>query len=139
MKFKATLIRLQDDGNQTLGRIYLHDGIEKVAEFNTLELSDKNNQKNISCIPRGTYNVRHRSESESGKFKYPHLLIKDVPNRSHILFHRGNFNYQIQGCILIGSYFIDINKDGLIDVARSKHSFDMMMSIVPKEFVLKII
>ena len=68
----------------------------------TLENPWLDNQKNISCIPAGIYDVRLRLARESATRDYLHLLIQDVPNRSFILIHRGNFPSQTQGCVLVG-------------------------------------
>ena len=60
------------------------------------------NQRNISCIPKGEYKVRLRLPRESGTRDYIHLLVQEVPNRDWILFHRGNTAKDTSGCILVG-------------------------------------
>lgn len=49
----------------------------------TIELPWRQNQRSISCIPEGVYQLVLRYSQRFGR----HLLIKDVPNRSLILFH----------------------------------------------------
>ncbi|MBF0598046.1 DUF5675 family protein [Faecalibacter rhinopitheci] len=67
---------------------------EKVCD--TIELPWKNNIKNISCIPEGTYQVVKRF---SQKYKQ-HYLITNVSNRSLILIHPANFALkELKGCI----------------------------------------
>ncbi|MBW2962999.1 DUF5675 family protein [Mesonia aestuariivivens] len=62
----------------------------------TIELPWKENQAQISCIPKGTYNLEKRF---SKKFGW-HLLIKEVPKRSFILFHPANNALkELRGCI----------------------------------------
>lgn len=68
----------------------------------TLELPWKDNKKNESCIPAGRYDVRLRLARESASRDYLHLIIKDVPDRKFILFHRGNSAKDTKGCILVG-------------------------------------
>ena len=68
----------------------------------TLELPYRDNQRSISCIPTGEYKVRLRLPRESATRHYIHLLVKDVKDRSHILFHRGNTAKDSRGCILVG-------------------------------------
>tara|TARA_R100000808_G_scaffold4140_1_gene13805 strand:+ start:162 stop:554 length:393 start_codon:yes stop_codon:yes gene_type:complete len=68
----------------------------------TLELPYRDNQRSISCIPTGEYKVRLRLPRESATRDYLHLLVKDVKDRSHILFHRGNTAKDSRGCILVG-------------------------------------
>ena len=72
--------------NSTIGKLFI-DG-EMFCD--TLELAWKNNTRNISCIPDGEYKVRLRLPRESATRDYVHLLVKDVPERDYILFHRGN-------------------------------------------------
>jgi hypothetical protein len=64
----------------------------------TLELPWRDNQRSISCIPTGTYQVVERT---SPKFK-DHLHVLKVPGRSYILIHAGNTHNDIRGCILPG-------------------------------------
>tara|TARA_R110002012_G_scaffold62994_4_gene165867 strand:- start:1656 stop:2108 length:453 start_codon:yes stop_codon:yes gene_type:complete len=92
------LIRDTFTEESTIGKLYLN------GEWggDTLELPYKDNQRSISCIPAGEYNVRLRLARESGSRDYLHLLVQDVPNRSYILFHRGNTSSDSRGCILLG-------------------------------------
>ena len=82
----------------TIGELFL-DG-ERFCD--TLELPWRDNQRSISCIPVGEYKVRFRYPRESATRDYLHLLVKDVPNRDYILFHRGNSAKDTRGCILVG-------------------------------------
>ncbi len=68
----------------------------------TLELAWKDNQKRISCIPVGVYKVTRRGAEQSASYKYDHLHVLDVPNRSYILFHVANYPKDIKGCIGVG-------------------------------------
>jgi hypothetical protein len=58
------------------------------------------------------------------------LWLQDVPNRSEILIHQGNFYADILGCILIGKDLKDLNNDGHQDVIRSKVAMrELMMAL----------
>lgn len=81
----------------------------------TLELPWKDNQRNISCIPEGTYMCVPRSSVKHGA----HFHLVNVPQRSLILIHVANYISQLQGCIAPGMQHSDINKDGIMDVASS--------------------
>jgi len=92
------LIRDTFSENSVIGELFL-DG-ERMCD--TLENPWLDNQRNISCIPEGEYKVRLRLPRESATRDYVHLLVKDVENRSYILFHRGNTAKDTRGCILVG-------------------------------------
>lgn len=92
------IIRENFTDKSTIGQLFLNG--EKFCD--TLELPFKNNQKNISSIPAGNYDVRLRLARESATRDYLHLMIKEVPDRSYILFHRGNSAKDTEGCILVG-------------------------------------
>lgn len=101
----------------------------------TMELPWQLNEKNVSCIPEGKYKVkRHVSPSKGECFK-----IQKVTGRTDILIHVGNFNKDTQGCILPGRYFLDLNKDGLKDVAYSKVAMQKLLFILYEDFDLYII
>lgn len=78
--------------------------IEFTAPFATLEPPWRNNQpwngdhNEVSCIPLGNYickKVDHRRFGET-------FEVCDVPNRTGILFHVGNYRIDTVGCILPG-------------------------------------
>ena len=75
------------DKNQTFGKLYILKDDECIFHCNTLELKWMGNIKNISCIPEGHYHVE-KMVRPNGK---PGLWIKDVPKRTAILIHLGNF------------------------------------------------
>lgn len=66
--------------------------------LHTLELPWRNNRTNLSCIPTGTYPLKmHYGQRFRGVYR-----LGDVPGRTGILIHAGNYPWQIQGCILVG-------------------------------------
>ena len=99
---KANLLLIRDTFTSisVIGKLYCNG--EFIAH--TLELAWKDNQKSISCIPKGEYKCRVRLERESATRDYVHLLVQDVENRSYILFHRGNYPSDSRGCILTGTH-----------------------------------
>ena len=112
----AEIRRIKDNGIQTLGEFKMFLGNALVFQCKTLELPWKDNQKRVSCIPKGEYRVEPYSSA-----KYPAVYeIKDVPGRSYILIHAGNTYLDILGCVLVGSSFTDINGDGEQDVIQSR-------------------
>ena len=131
----------QDHKEQTEGVATIYQNCneceseKKVFSFYTLELGWNDNEKRISCIPKGTYNVEKRS---SPKYKN-HFHILDVPNRSMILIHNGNYNTHTKGCILVGRTLTDINGDGLRDVTSSIQTLNKLNDILPPYFKLTIL
>ena len=115
---KANLLLIRDTftDKSTLGKLYLN------GEFygHTLELAWKDNQKRVSCIPKGGYEVKKR-HTEKSKYKYEHLHILDVPDRELILMHIGNYPKNSKGCILVG------NTRALNFVGESRKAFYKLM------------
>jgi hypothetical protein len=137
-KRKANLLLIRDTFTEksTTGKFYL-DG-----EFyaHSLELAWKDNEKRVSCIPIGVYKLRKRKPSESQKYKYEHLEILDVPNRTKILLHIGNYANSLNieksdttGCILLG------NTRALNFVGESKKAFYKLMYDLVKYEKLELI
>jgi hypothetical protein len=136
---KALLVRLKDDGIETIGKLLIINGNDLVLECNTLELPFKANIRNISCIPIGGYVVGRRYSERHGE----HLKVYDVDGRSHILIHSANYVTELRGCISVGKYFVDINKDGNLDVSNSRDSLNKILCLLTneetEEFNLEII
>ncbi len=72
----------------------------------TLEEPWKDNQREISCIPTGTYKLK---EHDGTHFKDV-WEVCNVPNRTAILIHAGNTIKDTRGCILVGLFR---RKDGV--------------------------
>lgn len=101
----------------------------------TLELPWRENQVNISCIPAGEY--RYKLRFSPGK-QYYVLELQDVPGRTYIQVHIGNFTHQIQGCILPGYGIKDIDRDGVLDVTDSEAAFNDLMDVAGKVGTIEI-
>jgi len=70
----------------------------------TLERPWLDNRPSISCIPKGEYTIKRVVKLKHGEC----FQVMDVPNRTDILIHKGNFVEDSEGCILIGEQFEDI-------------------------------
>ena|SRR3990167_978716 len=70
----------------------------------TLELPWKDNKPEVSCIPKGEYQIKKIISPKYGNV----FQVMNVPNRSNILIHKGNFTTDVLGCILLGEYFEQI-------------------------------
>lgn len=81
----------------TFGMLHIK-GIKHWPLF-TLENPWKNNRRDVSCIPRGTYDCA----SYSGTIHKNVYRVLNVKNRGCILFHVGNWEHETKGCILPGT------------------------------------
>jgi hypothetical protein len=125
--------------NVTIERFYQDDctlGILKYGNFRcfTLELPDLDNQKNISCISAGVYKAKKHISTKNGKV----IEIQDVPNRTYIQIHAGNYTRQIQGCILVGDSIKYLDNDLTPDVTNSVNTKNKLLTELPDEFVIEI-
>jgi hypothetical protein len=109
---------------------------EKVFEFVTLELAWKDNAHNISCIPEGEYLVLKMPPT--AKRKYEYFWVQDVPDRSSILWHPGNYTHDILGCCLPGEELKDIDRDGITDVTNTTATLKILTALMPQKFKLTI-
>tara|TARA_R110001606_G_scaffold127073_1_gene261101 strand:+ start:1179 stop:1589 length:411 start_codon:yes stop_codon:yes gene_type:complete len=132
---KLLIKRFSHEENQTLGyAIVFNENNGVQYTFSTLELAWKDNAKRMSCIPVGTYVVKKRW---SEKYK-DHFIVQDVPNRSYILLHSGNYNRHTLGCILCGKEHLDINGDGERDITSSKATMKKLNEVLSEQFEMVI-
>ena len=118
------LKRLQYRSDSTIGSlIVVNDKGNVTFHCRTLELPWKDNVRNISCIPEGRYPIVYEYSPAFDSFLWE---LKEVHGRSEVKIHKGNFTYQIRGCILVGRYHTHINSDQIIDVADSKNTLDRL-------------
>lgn len=79
----------------TFGR-FSYEGFECY----TLEDPWKDNQRNVSCIPVGIYELKRDRYNRGG---YDTFELQDVPQRSEILIHKGNTHHDVEGCLVLGA------------------------------------
>lgn len=103
-------------------------------ECYTLELPWLDNVTGISCIPAGVYQCRKHVSPSKG----PCIAVDNVPGRSHILIHSGNFTRNTRGCILVGVTIADINSDKVPDVVDSVSTMKKLLDAMPKTFTLEV-
>ena len=99
------LLRVRESDEGTFG--YAAVGSEV---FRSLELPDYDNARNISRIPAGEYDIEYIKTRRPFSGRWFSYWLKDVPDRSGILIHAGNwagdrlkgFKTHSWGCILLG-------------------------------------
>lgn len=101
----------------------------------TLEAPDKDNKRNISSIPCGSYICKRVNSPKYGDT----FEVMDVPNRSHVLFHSGNLAKHTKGCILLARKFGTMEgKMAILDSRSTVREFLGMMEGI-EEFKFEIV
>jgi len=88
------LIRLETSRGGTFGILK----IDKQLFCATLEPPDILNKRNHSSVPAQQYFIQPHYSQRFGKT----WIVDNVPDRTAILFHAGNWVDDTQGCILLG-------------------------------------
>ncbi len=128
MDSDLVLYRLRSDENGTFGEI-IYRGDRLCV---TCEDPWNDNQRQISCIPLGSYQCAKYSSP-----KFPDVWeLKNVPGRSAILIHAGNTIVDTHGCILVGSQFGKINH--MPAILNSRSTLEMLRKTLPDNFNLTI-
>lgn len=134
--YRVILERQNADLVQTLGTLYIVNEADRIQyKCWALELPSRKNQRNISRIPVGTYDLIKRWSKKFGN----HLIIKDVSNRSFILIHSGNTYLDTRGCILVGNDLGYINRDSHLDVLNSKDTLKEILEYLPEKTSIMIV
>jgi len=134
MNTELIITRGIEGAKETLGILQVVVNCKIVYACVTLELPYIANKKNISCIPTGKYAAMKYDSPSNGDC----ILLKDVPNRDMIEIHAGNFYSDIEGCVLVGNNFSDINNDDIVDVVASNDTLDELLVHLPDNFVIII-
>lgn len=121
----------------TPGLLTLPDG----SCFHTLELPWRNNRRQKSCIPEGSYVCQITRSPRFGRV----YAVTGVDGRSNILFHSGNYagdidkgyKTHVQGCILLGKRTGDMGGQRAVLVSRPAVS-EFMSRLAGQPFILEI-
>lgn len=125
------LVRVTEFNGATCGVLCLNDS----PEFVTLEDAWRANERRISCIPVGRYQIARRPSPKFGLT----FQVLDVPERDHILFHAGNTHLDTHGCILLGNSFGKIGSEtAILNSVAAFRRFMSMMEQYPKAELLVI-
>lgn len=107
----------------------------KGFSFVVLELPWLDNQVNISCVPEG---VRKAKKRFSPGKQYEVIEFIDVPNRTFIQAHYGNYTRQLLGCQLYGDGLKYLDGDDIIDITNSEKTIKKLLKMLPDEFEIEI-
>jgi hypothetical protein len=133
--------------DRTLGSIISPTGglICKILERPWL-----NNARGVSCIPEGLNLViwsgpvlkddpdTEVDESGGRIYRpYEHYILPKVPGRSGILIHAGTDVKHSEGCLLVGSRFVNVNSP-TPTLGESRIKLQWMCENLPKRWMLRI-
>ena len=98
--------------NATLGELSVspaNDGSQVLFQCCTIERPWLDNTPHVSCIPEGMYEMALRqspvvSKTSGGDFEEGWQVL-DVPGRTWIMLHPGNWARNVEGCIAMGREF----------------------------------
>lgn len=115
---------------------------ENVPFTLTLEREWLDNQTGISCIPADTYLCTRCNKSPDYNFQDSPRFgdtfqVRDVKNRSKILFHKGNIDDDSHGCILIGEQYGDVK--GAHGILSSREGYNELMGIMKNDDEFRLI
>ncbi len=88
----------------------------------TIERPDHGNQRYVSCIPEGVYELVLGRFNRGG---YDAWELRNVPGRNLIKIHIANIMHHVSGCVGLGSGLGFI--DGFWAVTDSRHTFQEFM------------
>ena len=87
------LVRVQSSDKGTYGVLFKND----MPVCVTRELPWRDNAKYVSCIPTGSYKCRKIKSVKYGTV----IEVLNVPSRTSILIHAGNYLRDSLGCIVV--------------------------------------
>ncbi|WP_340156304.1 DUF5675 family protein [uncultured Winogradskyella sp.] len=137
-----TIVLFRDDQYeenkvQSLGTFAVFDEDKKMLfKCESLERGWLDNQRMISCVPEGEYPM---VLEYSNRFKKDLWELKEVPNRSECKIHAANYSRQLNGCIALGSFRVDIDGDGNKDVTNSRKAIKQFHEIMGDDTESRII
>ena len=116
MTKRVVLQRVWMDENQSTGSLIVLDKFRQPIYISPcIERGDRNNERNVSNVPTGTYPLVWENSPKFGMV----WELKDVPNRSECKIHVANMWDEINGCIAPGTYLGELNADGYYDTLAS--------------------
>ncbi len=115
-----------------IGSISFERDGREAYRSHTLELPWRNNERNVSCVPAGTYELLKRDFGkyyEAYKRRWNHqfsLQVDEVPDRGDILIHTGNTADHTRGCILVGDA-VRKPTGGVPSIGASRNAYARLM------------
>lgn len=127
---KCEIIRVEKTVLHTFGVFLIRGEVFMV----TLEPPWKGNKPKKSCIPDDVYLCKRVDSPKYGDT----FEITEVPGRTHILFHWGNFVKDTKGCVLTGQAFGSIRGVRAVVESKKAHSRFMAAMSGVDSFILSV-
>lgn len=130
------ILRQRTSSEGTFGILTVFEDSSPLLSLFTGELPWRDNLPKKSCIPKGKYECQPWNSK-----KYPNTYnVMDVPGRTAILIHAGNFCgnrdegflSNVEGCILVGTKFGSIS--GQQAVLSSKIAMSRLRNVLGSNF-----
>ena len=97
MQIDWVVYRFEQTDKGTISANLINTGDDTFNQFGyNIELPWVDNRVGVSCIPTGFYNFRKIVRLDGSEA----IEILNVPNRTHILVHSGNYMKDTEGCLL---------------------------------------
>lgn len=117
----------------TLGELSIHpsnDGSRSLFRCKTIERPWLDNKVSESCIPEDIYPLQLRRSpvveaTSGGEFTHG-WEVTDVPDRTYIMLHPGNWARDVEGCIAVGKEFHPVENM----VTHSRVTFRQLMEVL---------
>lgn len=164
----TAVIARRYEASQTPGSFIVFDQGQVALSVKALELPWLNNERSVSCIPAGTYDCERINHPKyghcwlvknvpgrdgilihTGNFaagqrgllkkvlwfvRLFRRFFKIVP-REEVSSPR---KVDTEGCIMPGLQFVDLNNDGILDIAYSTRAMEQLRAVLPDHFKLII-
>lgn len=127
----VTLSREIQMSDATLGYL-INSSQPRIDKWATMEPPWRDNRRNISSIPAGKYVAKRARFLDFETFQ-----ILNIPGRSKVYFHPGNYPRDTKGCVLVGKRFAE-TPEGDIMIVLSKQGFDEFMKSMEGKDIFEI-
>lgn len=123
----------------TISRSYFHDcTLSRIfypgGSLFGLELPWLDNLPDVSCIPEGEYDYEVRESPRTGDLV---IWVLNVPNRTAIQWHPGNYTREIRGCGMPGMGIKFLDSDDIPDVFSSGAALEAILEWIPERGTIR--
>lgn len=100
----------------------------------SMELPWKDNERSVSCIPEGTYEV---NLTYSQRFQRDLYILSHVNDRDGIRIHPANYPRELEGCIALGNTYSDTGEKHLVSSGSAVKALHKVMGGEPFKLIIQ--